>query len=241
LRGRTHSLRSRFSSVRQDWRAWLPEDKARVFQEFGQRFETAYTMLSVSLDEALALRDAGQIAKARQAAAVTAELIRHLSDPLIAMLRALESHARHHGIAPNAAPLDPANFRGNRCLRASRLNFLLSRILLSQRSQFLHKIHVLKEMVEDLQEEFGAALEELADGTSISPGDVWLSLDAHHYDLNTCLRETVVLFKSFLHVLPEEEVDDFELKARWKAPPAPSPKARPSDIRHRRPVAIAGE
>jgi hypothetical protein len=227
--------------VREDWRAWLPEDKSRVFYGFVQQFETAYAMLSVSLNEAMALRDAGLLGKSRQAATVTADVSRLLSDPLIAMLRALDSHARHYGTTPNTSPLDPANFRGPRSLRAARMSSLLCRILLSQRSQFLNKIHVLQEMVEDLQKDLSSSLEEVMDGTSVDPGETWLSLDTLHYDLNTCLRETIVLLKSFLHVLPEEEVGDFEREARRKPSPAAPPKVRARDIHHRRPALFAGK
>lgn len=238
---RTHSLRIRRSSVREDWRAWLPGDKARVFHEFVQQLETAYGMLSVSLDEAIALRDQGLLAKARQAAAVTAEVSQLLLDPLLATLRALGSHARHYGTTPNASPLDPANFRGARCLRAARMNALLSHVLLSHRSQFLHKIHNLSDMVEDIQKEMGAALEEVVDGTSISPGELWLTLDTLHYDLNTCLRETIVLLKSFLHVLPDEELAGFEQEARRLPSRQAVQGVRPRDIPHRRPALFAGK
>jgi hypothetical protein len=239
VREHTQPLRVR-SSVREDWRAWLPQDKSRVFQEFAQEFETAYCMLSVTLDEAIALRDKGFLGKSRQAAAVTAGVSQLLFNPLVAMLRALGTHARHYGTTPNADPLDPGNFRGLRCSRAARMNALLSHVLLTQRSQFLHKIHCLLEMVEDIHNDLGTALEEVVDGTSISPREVWLELDSLHYDLNTCLRETIVLLKSFLHVLPDEEVAAFQEEARRLPSLAPAPKFRPRDIRHRRPAIIAG-
>jgi len=227
--------------VREDWRAWLPEDKSHVFQEFAQQFETAYSMLSISLDEAIALREKGLLGKARGAAAVTAGVSQLLLKPLAAMLRALCMHARHYGTAPNADPLDPANFRGLRRQRAARMSVLLSHVLLSQRSQFLHKIHDLLEMVEDIEKELGTALEEVVDGTSISPREVWLELDSLHYDLNTCLRETIVLLKSFLHVLPGEEVAAFQEEARRLPPEASAPAFRSRDIRARRPAMIAGK
>ncbi len=241
MRDQTHSLRGRLSSVSEDWRAWLPAEKARIFEDIGQQWETAYTMFSVSLDEAMTLRQTGQIGKSRQAAAVTAELSGLLCGPLISTLRALEGHARHHGLVPNAVPLNPANFRGNRCLRAARMNSLFSKVLLSQRSQFLHKVRALHEMVEDLERDFGATIQEVAECIEGDPAEVWVALDLLHYDLNTCLRETIVVFKSFLHVLPDEELAAFESEAREKARPAPARKDRPRDIRHRRPATIEGK
>ena len=39
---------------------------------------------------------------------------------------------------------------------------------------------------------------------------LWKIVDAAHYDLNTCLRETIIMLKSFLHVLPDEELPSFQ-------------------------------
>src|SRR2546427_8822588 len=69
-------------------------------------------------------------------------------------------HARHYGTVPNSAPLNPANFRGARRRRAARMSSLLSHVLLSQQSQFLHKVDELEGMVEDLAKEFRAAVAE---------------------------------------------------------------------------------
>jgi hypothetical protein len=43
-----------------------------------------------------------------------------------------------------------------------------------------------------------------------------------HFDLNTCLRESVVLFKSFLLCLPEEQLDllDFTIRGLCRARPS---------------------
>ncbi len=207
----------RLTSVQDDWRAWLPEDKDRVFRALAQELEASYTMLSVSLDEAISLQQAGRIAKSRQAAGFTADLGSLFARPMGAMLRGLESHARHFGTVPNAAPLDPDNFRGERCQRAARMSALLSHVLLTQRSQFLHKVHVLFEMVEGLEKDFRAASEELSDGTCIEPTRFWLELDTGHYDLNTCLRESVVVLKSFLVALPSEELARFDQAARTQS------------------------
>lgn len=241
MQERIPSLPGRLSSVQEDWLAWLPQPKARTFEKFSQQLETSYGMLSVSLNEALALRQEGRIDKSRQAAAVSAEVCRLLTHPLGAMLRAVEAHARRYGTLPNALPLDAANFRTARCLRAARRNALLSRILPSQRLRFLQKVRVLPEMVEDLGNGFCAATRDLVDGFTVQPEETWLSLDLFHYDLNTCLRETVVVLKSFLHVLPENELAEFERQVREKTYPQPARKTPLRDIRHRRPAAIAGE
>src|SRR5207244_10160493 len=72
-----------------------------------------------------------------------------------------------------------------------RSSDLLNHVLLSQRLQFLHKLSTLEEMVEELGKEFRHAADDLAEGISLHPMKMWAEVDAHHYDLNTCLREAI--------------------------------------------------
>ena len=199
-------------------------------------------MLSVSLNEALELREAGHLAKSSQVVYVTSALCSPLTDPLTAILRALGDHAKHYGTVPNTAPLDPENFRGAKGQRAARMSALLGRILLTQRSQFLHKVSTLHEMVSDLGREFRETADELASGTSIDPISDWKAADVSHYDLNTCLREAVVLLKCFLRALPEKELMHFEeTVSRQMRVSGALPSSYQTVVRHRRMTAIAGQ
>src|SRR5260370_11006449 len=105
-----------------------------------------------------------------------------MTQALADLLRALSEHAKHYGTVPNAAPLDPANFQGQRVQRSARMSSLLNRVLLSQRLQFLHKVSTLEEMVEDLGKDYRDAADDLAEGTSVNPQEMWAEVDANHYD-----------------------------------------------------------
>lgn len=194
------------SSIQQDWRSWLPADKAEFYSAYRQQLDSVYNMFSVALNEALELRRTGRLGKSGQALYVIPGLCKRLADPLAGLLRALGQHAKHYGTIPNAAPLSPSNFQGARTQRTARMNELLSRVLLTQRSQFLHKIAALEEMVAQLEQDFRVAAEEIGMGTSLQPQADWTTADTAHYDLNTCLRETQILLKSFLVCLPTREL-----------------------------------
>lgn len=214
------------SSVQQDWRAWLPLEKAEVFRRHQQHLESLYNMFSVSLNEAIELRHNGCLAKSLQALGMAAQLCKFFCSPLTEMLRALHEHSKHYGTIPSAAPLVPANFAGLKGQRSARFSGLLNHVLLSQRLQFLHKVGTIKEMVEELDQGFRAAAHELADAASMRPDQLWEGMAGDHYDLNTCLRETFVLLKSFLVVLPEGELAAFE--ETLQEPCQPSKSRRPA-------------
>lgn len=233
---------ARGTSVRKDWHTWLSEEKAKVFHKHEQHLEFLYNMFSVSLNEAIELRQEGLLAKSLMTISMASQLCTMLTSPLAGTLRALHDHAKHYGTVPNAAPLDPANYQGAKGQRAARMSSLLNRVLLSHRLQFLHKVSLLQEMVEDLNKDFRAAAEDLACGISTDPERTWGEVDADHYDINTCLRETIVLFKSFLVVLPVGQLDAFQDAIREQSQvPAGSFATQSRGIRHRRMASIAGE
>jgi hypothetical protein len=238
---RTYALPGKKSSVQQDWRSWLPSEKAEVFGQQVRSLECLYRMFSVALNDAIELRQSGKWAKSCQAVAVLPALCARLAHPLGALLHSLGEHAKHYGVIPNTAPLDPANFQGYREQRTARMSDLLSRVLLTQRSQFLHKISTLEEMVVDVGKHFREAAEDLAAGAAAEPAEEWQTVDAAHYDLNTCLREAIVLLKSFLLVLPEEELGAFQKTVESQIRESHDPSGPARFTRHGRMVPIEGE
>jgi hypothetical protein len=229
--------------VKDDWRARLPEEKLKVFTAYVRRLESAYGMLSVSLNEALALRQEGRLIKCCQVVNVTPSLCARMTEPLASLIRVLSDHAKHYGTVPNAAPLDPQNFQTIKGQRSARMSGLLSKVLLSQRTQFLHKLGTLLEMVENLGKEYCESAEELGRGLSTDPFLLWKTIDAAHYDLNTCLRETIVLLKSFLRALPDDQLANFQksVMAAWRAATQESDTMANHDLRHGRITRSAGQ
>jgi hypothetical protein len=232
----------RGTSVDRDWRAWLPQEQEKLFHIHVQELESNYTMLSISLNEALELRQDQRIDQSLQAVRFSSELCVLLTEPLGGLLRALYEHAKHYGTIPNAAPLDPANFQGQKSQKSARLSNLLSRVLLSHRLQFLHKVSMLGEMVEDLGIDYCLCAADLSDEASEDPVRMWELVDADHYDLNTCLREAIVLLKSFLLALPADQIGAFQQTILEQSKPRHyEAHSRLRGIRHRRMTPIAGQ
>jgi hypothetical protein len=222
----------RYDSVRQDWRAILPYAKGSLFFDHTDKLENAYVMLSVSLNEAISLRQNGDSEKANQEIAVVGELCSRLALRINAVLHAMGQHARHFGIVPNLSLLDATNFQSERGQRAARHSNLMCQLLLSERSQFLNKLNTLEGLVDDLSDEFIRIAAEVAAGMSGMPSRLWEFLEQSQFDLNTCLRETDVLLKSFLLVLPEDQLAGFDFTicglARARRPnPLPQAELNP--------------
>lgn len=226
--------------MQDDWCAWLPQEKAQVFDDHVKQLESVYMMFSIALNEAIEFRRLGMLSKSCQAVYVTPALAARLAIHLTALLRGLAGHAKHYGTVPNAAPLDPANFQGSKEQRTARMSDLLSRVLLTKRSQFLHKIGALEEMVGDLGKDFRFAAENLSSGLSTNPEADWRVVDSAHYDLNTCLREAIILLKSFLLVLPADQLIAFQNSVCAQAHGS-NTATGDRLIRHRRMAAVGGQ
>ena len=233
---------ARGASVEEDWLKWLPQEQEKLFRLHVQELEPHYAMMSVSLNEALELRHEQNTGKSLQAVRFSSELCLLLAGSLSGLLRALYEHAKHYGTIPNAAPLDPTNFQGQKSQKSARLSNLFSHVLLSHRLQFLHKVNILVEMVEDLAEDYLLCAADLYDEAAVDPGKTWELVDAYHYDLNTCLRETIVLLKSFLIVLPGSQIGAFQQSILEQAKSRLNRMHTPlRGIRPRRMTLIAGQ
>jgi hypothetical protein len=229
-------------SVIQDWSSPLSTAHDESFLRTVHHLETAYWMWSVNLDEALNFRRMGRGTKASLVLGISPALCDRLSHPLLGSLRAMLFHARHFGTSPSLAPLAAYNFQLVRSQRAARFNSLFSRLLLTHRSQFQYKLSVLVELVADLSSSYVRASEELNEGISIEEDHDWEALEASHYDLNTCLRETIVLLKSFLVALPDTQLQEFNLSLQQQmacSPGLSNPLTR--NLAHRRMALIKGQ
>jgi len=204
-----HSVHRR---VCEDWIAALPREKAKTFDLLVRHWECIYAMMSIALDDAVSLRSRGELVCARQQLSVAAELLEPLAEALASLCKILTVRARRLRSLPVVEPLNSNFFRGDTGRSAASWNGVLHRVLFGNRSRFFHKLRILSETVEQLRREFREAAGDIARGLAVQPGDCWERLDCLHYDFNTCLRETEIVFKSFLRVLPSEQLPALDLE-----------------------------
>jgi hypothetical protein len=229
-------------SVSQSWRSALSADKSVPYLHTLRLLETSYTMFSINLDEAIGLRRSGHLNKAYLALSITPSLCKRLAEQVQLLLRAMLDHAKHSRIVPSISSLNPENFQHPRSRRAAGFNNLCSRIVLSRRSQFLHKASTLLDLIEDLEKAFSAAASDLKDSISLQPEREWCLLDSAHYDINTCLRESIVLLKCFLLALPPAQVPEFTAALQKRPAASGSHVLLPKrHLAHRRMALLKGQ
>lgn len=214
--GETRSTRGeqRSGDVREDWLASLPEDKDRFFESVHSELETSYVITSISLNDVLTLCRERRLPPAGEQSAIVVSLFGRLARQLHAVLRAMGEHGRRFGTVPAVIPLRPGFFRSMNAQRIARNNYLVSRVLFSVRARYFRKIRALLQIVTGVQYE----TRNIARTSAEEIARCWDRLDEFHYDLNTCLRETAVVLKSFLCVLPAQELAPFQARLLSRMP-----------------------
>ena len=200
--------------VREDWLSSLPEEKDQLFESIRSEMESAYQITSIALSDLLTLCRENRLPPAAEQSAMVGTLFDRVSRVLQAVLRTMSEHGRHFRIVSVVLPLRPGFFRSPNAQRIARNNQLFSHVLFSAEGRFFRKIRALSQIVTALQKE----TRHLASARRHQVAQTWDHLDELHYDLNTCLRETVVTFKSFLWVLPTQELPSFQLRLQSRTP-----------------------
>jgi hypothetical protein len=170
------------------------------------------------LDEALGLCEQGQFTLSLERAIVFDELFDRLANRLCLVIRTIDNHSSRFGTLPNVAALAYSNFRGKTAQRISFMSSVLAKITFCGRARFFHKLHSLAEIIEELQKKTRAIVEDVSNGMQLFPDRAWQELEVLGYDLNTCMREMTVVLKSFLCVLPDEELEIFRQKLAAQVP-----------------------
>ena len=202
----------RSRSVHEDWSAWIPNEMDQLFDATRNELESSDCILSITLDEALALCKGGQFDSAKERANIVAGLFDRLAVRVGHVIRTIKDHGAHFGTLPNVKPLSPSNFRGPTGQRVSLMNNLLAKVLFRERTRFFHKLYSLGEIIEDSQREAHEIVGGISEGASQFPDLAWQQLEVLGYDLNTCMGETTVILKSFFCALPPEELETFREK-----------------------------
>jgi hypothetical protein len=213
----------RAQTVNDHWRAELPEERQRVFDDLRTQWEEFYAMLSVALNDAIALRSSGTLVRAREQAAFAAQLAVRLSDALLPTIAALKQRGRTGDLLPPVEPLRYDHFRGETAREAASWNLVLHWLVPGRRSRFAVKTRKLEETVAQVTRQFHEAATEIADGICVEPEAGWKTLEILHYDLNTSMRETLVVLKSYLLAASGEGFAAFRGRVH-------SPVAQPSSV-----------
>ena len=189
---------------------WFSQAKLRVFRSNVQQLDSLYGMLSVSLDEASALRNGVKFERAFAVLSITATLCARLARQLKWLLRTLQELVSQYDLTPGVTPLHIASLDWNSDQFSALKASLVKKLHFPRQLQFLDKCRELEALVEHLSHHFCQTASALKETNSSNAPEIWAAMDDEQNDLNTCVRETIVTLKCVLRVMPEEQLGIFE-------------------------------
>jgi hypothetical protein len=176
-----------------------------------KELESSFGMFAVSLNEAVTLYRDGSLALSFEQATLTSGLCLRLYRNLDRVLRSLSEHSHAHGTNPSVASLKPGDYQSQHGLRAALASSLWSVAAFSQHKKFVNKVEALRAMVKHIGNDVCTSADLLGSrGATTVQGPQWLTMTEGCWDLNTCLRETLVSLKCFLRVLPDDQLSAFQ-------------------------------
>jgi hypothetical protein len=201
------------TSVQVDWFGTLPQTQLNIFRSFEKQAESLYSMFSISLDEAISERNRGCKKQSIRLVGLSSDLCGRFAQCLDTLFCSMAEHCKECGTTPSFAPLCTEYFCGAPAKRAVlRYRFLYRLPGLRQR-KFLRKIDILREIAASSNVEFQRAAISLVPGSSVIPAAFsWAKAVACNDDLNICLRESLVMLKCFLRILPADQVGLFQMR-----------------------------
>ncbi len=186
------------SSVQEDWLARLSDERRAVYEAVAGEWEAAYAMLSVALNDAIAERAAARLVQARRHITIAGQLASRLTESLAAPLDALRPRGRADRSLPAVEALHPRHFRSEQAQQGAAWSYLVHWLPLGRRLSFLAKLSALRSVLHRTGAQFCEIAQEIGDGGSVDPEASWSALEVLHYDLNTAMRESVVVLKTYL-------------------------------------------
>jgi hypothetical protein len=197
-------------SVEVDWFGELAETHLATFRMSSKELESSFGMFGVSLNEAVTLYRDGLLALSFEEAVLVSDLCRRFCQNLDNILRSLGEHSQAYGTAPSVESLKPSEYKSQYGLHSAVASSLWNLAVHSQPRRFLNKLRTLGAMANHIGKDVCASGELLGShGATIVPEPHWLTMTEGYWDLNTCLRESVVALKCFLRVLPDDQLSEF--------------------------------
>jgi hypothetical protein len=201
------------ASVQVDWLGALTEPQLNIFRSFEKEAESLYSMFSISLDEAISERNKGCKKQYIRLVELSSALCGPFAECLDSLLCCMAAQSKACGATPSFAPLCTEYFCGTPAKRAALRCRLLYRLPGLRQRKFLRKIDVLREIAASSNVEFHRAAFSLVLGSvTLTPACSWSKVIACHYDLNTCLSESLVMLKCFLRILSADQVGFFRVR-----------------------------
>lgn len=194
-------------AVRRDWELLLTPRGEKVYRTIEGRVQSEIALANLTYDEALAYRQLGSVAEARELLDVGYRVIERFNPTMLQLLTTMAVFSRMVSAMAPVTPLSPRDFRLTEIASLAYLNGIVHQFLVSTAERFRLRLYILGQS-------FGLATRALLRSTGRIARDEpeadreWEQVDAVRQDYDTLTRDSLDTLRVLLTSLAAEKRED---------------------------------
>lgn len=190
--------------VRSEWHSLLSPRGQTVFESTRNEIESHSLMLDVAMNEALSVKQLGDIDEAIRFLNIGGEIIERFTPNLLSLLSVMARFSRMVSAIAPVDPLIPKDFHLAELVSLAHLHRLMNQVLVSTKQRFRLRIYVLGKGLSIASHYLISKIGEIVHHKSQDQKE-WREIVEIEQDFNALSRESLRSFRALLEVLSGED------------------------------------
>ncbi|MFN8009032.1 MAG: hypothetical protein U0V70_18785 [Terriglobia bacterium] len=205
--------------VRSEWHALLSPRGQSVFETARNEIESHSLMLDVAMNEALSIKQLGDIDEAIRFLNIGGEIIEKFTPNLLSLLAVMTKFSRMVSAIAPVDPLIPKDFHLGELVSLAHLHRLMHQVVVSTKQRFRLRIYVLAKGISIASHYLINKITDLVTHRSQDQKE-WREIVEIEQDFNTLSRESLRSFRALLEVLSSEDARRLSQDLRTRTTPS---------------------
>ena len=190
--------------LRSEWRGLLSPKGEKLFEVARNEIETHSLMLDVTMNEALAIKQLGDIDEAIRFLNVGSDIIEKFTPNLLSLLSVMAKFSRMVSAISPIEPLIPRDFHLAELVSLAHLHRIMNQVIVSAKQRFRLKIYILGKGLSIASHYLISKIKDVVLHKSQEEKE-WRQIVEIEQDFNTLSNESIRSFRSLLEVLSGED------------------------------------
>ena len=190
--------------LRSEWRVLLSPKGQRLFDIARQEIETHSLMLDVTLNEALSVKQLGDMDEAIRFLNVGSDIIQKFTPNLLSLLAVMAKFSRMVSAISPIEPLIPKNFHLAELISLAHLHRIMNQVIVSAKQRFRLRIYMLGKGLSIASHYLISKIKDVVLRKSQEEKE-WRQIVEIEQDFNTLSNESLRSFRALLEVLSGED------------------------------------
>jgi hypothetical protein len=205
--------------VRSEWHSLLSPRGQKVFESARNEIESHSLMLDVTMNEALSIKQLGDIDEAIRFLNIGGEIIERFTPNLLSLLSVMARFSRMVSAIAPVDPLIPKDFHLAELVSLAHLHRLMNQVIVSTKQRFRLRIYVLGKGLSIASHYLISKIRDIVLHKSQDQKE-WREIVEIEQDFNTLSRESLHSFRALLEVLSGEDARRLSQALRTRTAPS---------------------